>query len=152
MSDNNTETETGKSRSKVRELALRGSSYREKREFSIGGEDVELVLKPLIDDDFYALLFRLDVTEDDMEEAMEEMDEQAEENDGEVDMDSMDPEMIAVLQDAAVMGVDAEAIGETEDGWAELVHEHLVGGISIEIGSAVMELSHAMGDAEKFRR
>lgn len=147
MSDNNDAT-TGEQLSKFRELGLRGSSYRERKAIDLYGEELEIVLKPIIDEDYYGLMFSLDIDEDMVDGAMED----AENDDGEVDPEMLDDSMITMLQEAAIMGIDAEAMDETEEGIREIVKNILVGGKSLEIGSAVIELTDAMGEAEKFRR
>lgn len=147
MSDNN--TSDAAQISKFRELALRGANYREHKEFDLYGDTLEIPLKPLIDDDYYGLLFSIDVDEDQVEEAMENAEDP---ETGEVDPNDLDADMVTMIQEAACMGIDHEAMGETEEGVREIVTQILVGGKSLEIGSEVIELSDAMGEAEKFRR
>lgn len=152
-------------------MALRGAAYREHRTYTIAGEEIEIPLKPIIDEEYLGLIFRLDVDPEDVEavteaaKAQEEgekpddadadlpADDESEDEEEEPEIPDVDPVVMAgVLQDACLMGVDYEALGETKEGWTELVKTVFVGGLTLELGADVMRVSDGVADAEKFRR
>jgi len=143
-----TETNDEKSISTLRKMVLKGKNYREEYELEYFGETVTLQLRPLTDIEFIDLVERIDeiVDEDEMQDAVEDIDE-LDESEIEEEFSS---EFVEVMRDAAKKGIDPEPFGETEDGIAELVDE-MIGGVSIDIGAEVMEITSNLQDAERFR-
>lgn len=142
-------TESDRNLSTLRRMALKGSEYREEYELEYFGETTVLHLKPLKDEVFLELLEELDDVMDE-EELTEMMDEELEE--GEVpEEEEFDPAFVSIMRTAAKRGIDHEKAGETEDGMQEIL-DMMVGGVSIEIGAEVMEITSNLQDAERFRR
>lgn len=134
--------------SKLREMVLKGKNYREDYEFEYFGETITLKLRPLRDPEFVELIERLDDTidEEEFDEELEDI-EDLDEEDVEEEFSS---DFVEVMRDAAKLGIDPEPLGETREGIAELVDE-MVGGVSIEIGAEVMEITSNLQDADRFR-
>jgi len=145
MTDNN---ESNRSISKLRRMVLQGADYREEYELEYFGETTTLYLKPLKDEDFIKLLEGLDSVMDVDgfdEEDLDELDEE------DFQDEEFDPEFVNVMRNAAKQGIDAERSGETEEGIAELL-DMMVGGVSIDIGAEVMEITSNLQDADRFRK
>lgn len=147
MTDNNNGDE--RSISKLRSMVLKGKNYREDYELEYFGEEITIELRPLKDTEFVDLVERIDdvVDEDELDDKIDDIDElEDEEMEEEFSSDFVD-----VMRDAAKMGIDPESVGETEEGISELVDE-FVGGVSIDIGAEVMEITSNLQDADRFRR
>lgn len=136
--------------SKLRRMVLRGADYREDYELEYFGETMTLKLRPLNDPEFIDLMDRMDdaMDDDEFEEQVDELDEL--EDDELPDEAEFDTEFVEVMRDAAKTGVDHEAAGETQEGINELV-DMMVGGVSIDIGAEVMEITSDLQEAERFR-
>ena len=140
--------------SKLRQMALKGANFRETYELEYFDDTVEMPLMPLSDEVYVELIEDLDDVFDDEETA--ELREKAE-NGEEIDPDDFDhdddfdPEYVRIMRKAAVLGIDHEAMGETREGIREIL-DMMVGGVSIEIGGAVMEITSNIQDAQRFRR
>ena len=134
--------------STLREMVIRGKNYREEYELEYFGGITTMELRPLRDDEYSIILGKLDgvVDEEELEEIAEDVDEMSEED---ID-DSFDAEFINVMREVAKMGIDPESVGETQEGLEELVNE-MIGGVSIDIGAEVMEITSNLQDAERFR-
>lgn len=152
--------EEERSVSKLYEMCVRGSNFREDFDFEMYGEEVTAILKPLTDDLFLPLSARLsdhlDIDRDELEdqEAVEEAAEKIEDakpdDGGPVDISKMDEEFINVMQTAAILGIAGEDMGHTDDEVKEMVHM-MMGGYSVEIGGQVLEMSGDVRDATRFR-
>ncbi len=138
--------------SKLYEMVVRGKNYRETYELDMFGETVEVILRPLPDKLFIPLTGRLEAKFDmDEEEAIEAIEESKDGGDDDmVDVSDFDDEFVALMQEAAVAGIVGKDMGHTDDEVAWMV-DNMVGGFSVEIGGAVLELSGDILDAERFR-
>jgi hypothetical protein len=158
-------TEQDKSAATLKEMAIRGSDYREDYEFELYGEDVVAIIRPLVDDEFLPiaafLKSRLDEedldTEEAVDEAVEQVEEAAEETEGDdIDVSMLDEEFVAAMQEAARLGLygdydeDGEEREYTNEEREQIVGS-LMGGYSVELGARVLEISGSVRDAEKFR-
>ena len=151
--------------SKLYEMAVRGTEYKEDYEFEgYGGEEVTVIFQPLVDDEFLPLAAflaeRLDLDEEaEPEEAATEAIDRADEatdNDGDVDIGELDEDFVEVMQTAAKMGIyggyteDGDEVEHTEEE-IDFIVENLMGGYSIELGGKVLEVSGDVRKADKFR-
>lgn len=156
--------DSDKSRSKLTEMVVRGKNYREDEEIELFGEDVRVVLRPLVDDDFLPisafLANHLDMdmeeADDAVSEAIDEVEEAREEGEtDEVDVGKLDEEFVAAMQRAARLGIagsyseDGEKLEHSQEE-TDFIVDNMVGGASVEIGGRVLELSGDVRDAEKF--
>ena len=142
--------------SRLREMAVRGKNYREAMEFEYYDETLELVVRPLTDAEFLPIAaFLEDRLDLDPEEAREQIEDEREDNDDSgIDPSNFDKEFVEIMQEAAVMGIDATegaAEGEDEDGLREIV-KMLQGGATLIIAEKVLEISSDAEAAESFRR
>lgn len=147
-----TETETEdidvEQEQKLRRLVTRGYTYREDYDFEMFGETVPLQLKPIPDEDYRNLLkiMQAEMGKEEMRDAIKAANEADDPDD--VDLESMfSVGQTAALQEAAVLGIDPDSVGEDEEGVRELV-TMMVGQRSLQIGMKVMELSSDVGDNE----
>lgn len=150
MSNNNDDINV----SRLREMAIRGSEYRESLDIDYYGVEGELYVKPLPDLEFLPIAAfledRLDIDPSEAEEMLEE--EKAE--DGSIDSASFDKEFVEIMHEAAALGIDRTqglAEGESEEGIGEIL-EMLQGGMSLVISEKVLSISSDAGKAESFRR
>ncbi len=138
--------------SKLYEMVVRGKNYRETYELDMFGEEVEVIIRPLPDKIFIPLTGKLqskfDMDEEEAIEAIEESKESGE--DDYVDVADFDEEFVELMASAAKAGIVGEDMGHTDDE-VEWMVDNMVGGFSLEIGGAVLELSGDIIDAEKFR-
>lgn len=157
-----------KSVPRLKEMAIRGSDFRDTYEFELYGEPVIAVLQPLVDDEFLpiaaALADHFDVEDEDIDaeeavgEAVDRVDEAegADEDEDSVDISKMDERFVDIMQGAAILGLvgdegpDGEVDEYTEEEKKEII-ESMMGGYSVELGSQVLEISGDVRDAEKFR-
>jgi hypothetical protein len=157
------ETESNVNVSKLRELALRGKDYRQREEFDYLGETLEIYVKPIIGLDFLPIAAILeDKLDIDAEEAQERIEENRDEDSQSIDASQFDTEFVRVMAKVAVMGIDREkgdVAGETEEGLKEIfgISESgenigLIGGTTLMIAEAVLDISSNAEKAEKFRR
>lgn len=134
---------------------MRGKNYRETEQLEMFGEEVEIILRPLVDAEFLpisALLQqKFDMDEDDAVDAIEDAKEDAEER-GEdyIDVSQFDDDFVKLMQKAAKLGIAEDDMGHTQEEIDMMVH-NMVGGFSVEIGGMVLETSGDIRDAEKFR-
>ncbi len=154
MSDTN---ESEKSRSKLYDMVVRGKNFRETLDFDMFGEEVEVVLRPLVDAEFLpitALMQELlDIDEEEAVEQIREAKEEAEEEHGEgapIDISKFDEDFVTLMQKAAKLGIDGDSMGHTQEEVDWMV-ENMVGGYSLELGGEVLDLSGDIRDAERFR-
>lgn len=152
-----------KSKSRMHELLFKGADYREDFEFELYGEEVTAIIRPLADPDFLplvALLAEKFDLDDEVENAraVDEASERIEEADEgeEIDVSEMDEEFVAVMQNAARLGLEGTYnedgnVIDIDDEEAEELVRSMIGGTSIEMGSRVLELSGSVREAEKFR-
>ena len=145
MTDDN---DSDRNISQLRRMVLQGADYREEYELEYFGETTTLHLAPLKDEDFLELLEDLDEVMDASDFSEEDLDELDED---EMDEEDFDPEFVNIMRNAAKKGIDAERSGETTEGIAELL-DLMVGGVSIEIGAEVMEITSNLQEADRFRR
>lgn len=157
-----------RSQSKLHEMVVRGTNFKEDFEFELYGEDVTVILQPLVDDEFLPIAAymaeHLDFDEEQIDgddavskslDRIEEAKEDAEEE-GEIDVTKLDDEFVAVMQEAARYGVyggydeDGEVV-EHDDEEIEFIVQNMMGGASVELGGRVLEISGDIRDAEKFR-
>jgi hypothetical protein len=137
-------------------MAVRGKNYRETMEFEYYDETLELVVRPLTDAEFLPIAaFLEDRLDLDPEEAREQIEDEREDNDDSgIDPSNFNKEFVEIMQEAAVMGIDATdgaAEGEDEDGLREIV-KMLQGGATLIIAEKVLEISSDAEAAESFRR
>ncbi|ELY49899.1 hypothetical protein [Natronorubrum bangense] len=154
MSDTN---ESEKSRSKLYDMVVRGKTYRETLDFEMFGEEVEVVLRPLVDAEFLpitALMQELlDIDEEEAIEQIREAKEEAEKEHGEgapIDISVFDEDFVLLMQKAAKLGIDGESMGHTQEE-VDFMVENMVGGYSVELGGEVLDLAGDIRDAERFR-
>lgn len=164
----NAETEVEESNdvniSKLREMALRGDSYREEMDFVYYGLEGTLFLQPLADPQFLPIAAMLESRLDiDPDEAQEMLEEGEDPEDGTIDPSQFDEEFVLIMGEAALMGIDRTqgiAEGETERGVREILgltdnREDgigLQGGKTLKIAERVLNISSNAEDAKSFRR
>lgn len=138
--------------SKLYEMVVRGKNYRETYELDMFGETVEVILRPLPDKIFLPIVGQLESKFDmDEEEALDAIEESKESGEDDyVNAADFDDEFVELMQKAAIAGIVGEDMDHTDDEVAWMV-ENMVGGFSVELGGAVLELSGDIIDAEKFR-
>jgi len=150
--------------STLKEMAIRGKEYKEDSTFEMYGEEVTAIIQPLPDGEFIPLtallMSYLDIESDDIErdevveKAVDEV-EAAEVEDG-VDMSQLDDEFVDAMQRAAIKGLyggydsSGDEVEYSDEEAEEIVREGMLGGLSVELGRDVLELSGSMRDAEKF--
>lgn len=142
--------------SKLRELAVRGSKYREDFETTYYGEDLTLQLRPMTDLEFLPIAAiledKLDMSAEDAQAEIEDEREAGE--DDSIDPSNFDTEFVKVMQRAAVTGIDTEAAdaeGMDEDTLKETI-AMLQGGVSLKIAERALDISSNAEKAESFRR
>jgi hypothetical protein len=154
-----------KSLTELKEMAIRGSDYRDEYEFEMHGEPVKVVIRPLVDNEFLPILGsiaeKLDIDEEKVKnaEAVDEVVEEVEDAEGEdgIEMEEFDAEIVDMLQKAAVLGVvgsydgDGDVVEYDREEKEEIIYDMMIGGYSVELGSRILELSGDVRDAEKFR-
>ena len=138
--------------SKLYEMVVRGKNYRETFSLEMFGEEVEVIIRPLMDKEFLPITAKLQEKFDlDEEEAIKEIEDAKEEGEDDfVDASAFDDEFVELMGRAASLGICAEDMGHTDEE-VEWMIENMVGGYSLEIGGAVLELSGNIIEAEKFR-
>lgn len=156
-----------RSDTKLMEMVVRGSEFKDDYEFELYGETVTAIIQPLVDDEFLpiaALLSaKLDLDEDiDEDKAVSEAIDKVEDADADeeegapVDVTEFDDEFVAIMQEAARYGLygayddNGDAV-EYDDDEVDYIVSEMMGGYSIELGSKVLEISGDVRDAEKFR-
>ncbi|ELY47302.1 hypothetical protein C495_03552 [Natronorubrum sulfidifaciens JCM 14089] len=139
------------------DMVVRGKDYRETLDFEILGETVDVVLRPLVDAEFLPITAMmqelLDIDEEEAVEQIREAKEDAEAEDGDgapIDISQFDEDFVVLMQKAAKLGIDGEAMGYTQDE-VDFMVENMVGGYSVELGGEVLDLSGDIRDAERFR-
>jgi hypothetical protein len=146
-------------------MVVRGTNFRDDYDFELYGEEVTAILQPLVDDEFLPLAAFLsehfdleeDVDQDEaVSEAIDKVEEAEESEDEPIDISKLDEEFVAIMQEAAVLGLyggydnDGEPVEYSEEESEEIV-KSMMGGYSVELGGRVLELSGDVRDAEKFR-
>lgn len=141
----------------LQDMVVRGKDYREDYEFELYGEEITVVIKPLIDEQFLPIMSSLsetlDVEEADADKAVEEVEDAGDEQ--EIDTSQLSDGFVAEMQKAATLGIvggyteDEEYIEYSDEEIMQLVGD-MMGGYSVELGSRVLELSGSVRDAEKF--
>ena len=146
MSENNTPD------SKLYEMVVRGKNYRETYTLDMFGEEVEVIIRPLPDKIFIPVSGQLESKFGmDEEEAIKAIEDSKESGEDEyVDVGDFDDEFVELMQQAAVAGIVGKDMGHTDEEVVWMV-DNMVGGFSVELGGAVLELSGDILDAEKFR-
>lgn len=165
MSDNTESTDSNsKAPSKLREMAIRGSQYRETLELDYYDTTLEIVVRPLTDPEFLPIAAFLEEKLDiDPEDAAERIEEEREGNEGGLSAANFDDEFVEIMQEAAVMGIDTEegdAEGEDEEGLREILgaadddesNIGLQGGSTLLIAERILNLSSDAESAKSFRR
>ena len=142
---------TDRKDSVLRQMMMKGKEYREEFELEYFGETTTLFLKPIPDEEFYEMIEDIDedIDKENVEDKLEQLEEGEEEQlaeDAEFDTD-----FIKTLKEAAKIGIDPEPFEEDQEFIDEFV-DSLVGGVSVEIGSEVMEMTSNLQEAENFRR
>jgi hypothetical protein len=146
----------GRPLSKLYEMCIRGRDYRETFELEMFGEPVPVILRPLVDETFIPIVaflrnhLGIETDEETVEAVEEAVEEARDEESGGIDVSKLDAEVVAALQQAAIAGIDAEAMGHTPAEIEEMV-SMMVGGYSVEIGAKVLDVSGSIRDATKFR-
>lgn len=138
--------------SKLYEMVVRGKNYRETFSLEMFGEDVDVIIRPLMDKEFLPITAKLQEKFDlDEEEAIQEIEDAKEEGDDDfIDASAFDDEFVELMGKAARLGICGEDMGHTDEE-VEWMVGNMVGGYSLEIGGAVLELSGNIIEAEKFR-
>lgn len=136
-----------------------GAEYREDYTFDLYGEEVTVVIKPLKDKFFIPLAGSiadaLGIEDENLDE--EDVTEEAlEEIDGDFDVGDLDEQFVNQMQKAAVLGLVGayDEDGDLEEFDKERASEQvskMVGGMSLELGGEVLDLSGNIDEAEKFR-
>jgi len=155
-----------RSQARLMEMVIRGTKFKDDYEFELYGEDVTAIMQPLVDDEFLpiaALLSEKLDMEDEIEEeevvgeAVEKVEEaKDDEGDAPIDISKLDDEFVALMQEAARLGLyggydnDGEEV-EFDDDETEYMIDNMMGGYSVELGSKVLEISGDVRDADKFR-
>jgi hypothetical protein len=166
MSDNSDTTDAADDSpniSRLRQMAIKGDEYREAIDFTYYGMEGELYIRPLTDEEFLPIAaFLEDRLDIDPEEAQEKLEDGHDEDDNTIDPGQFDDEFVAIMKEAAVMGIDTEsglAAGETEEGVREILGATdgdedigLQGGKTLVIAEKVLEVSSDADSAEAFRR
>lgn len=142
-------TEDRANLSRLREIAVRGSEYEEKRTYDYLGEEIVVYISPIEEGELLPLqtvmMEKMGVDLDDAEDEIED-----------ADPSSMDEEFVGVMQEIAILGIvpDKGVVeGEDEAGVKEIIEEiGLIGGVSLEIAQDVINVSSDAELAEKFRR
>lgn len=152
-----TDTTDKKTRSTLMDMVVRGKDYRHTHEFEMLGEQVEAVLRPLVDAEFLPITALmqdlLDIDEEEAVEQIRDAKEDAEAQDGEgapIDISKFDEDFVVLMQKAAKLGIDGEEMGYSQEEVDWMV-ENMVGGYSVELGGEVLDLSGDIRDAEHFR-
>lgn len=145
-------------------MVIRGTDYKEDYEFELYGEEVRVILQPMVDDEFLPiaafLAEHLDLEEDvEREEAVSEAIDKADEatdEDTDIDIEKLDAEFVEIMKQAARYGIwggyddDGNEVEYSEEEIDEVV-DNLMGGYSVELGGRALELSGDVRDADKFR-
>jgi hypothetical protein len=164
MSETEDTNESDVNISKLRELAVRGKEYREEQTFPYLGEELTIFVKPIVGIKFLPIAAVLEEKLDmDAEEAQEKIEEEADLDNNEVDTSQFDQEFVEVMADIAVRGIDTtqgDVAGETVEGLEEIFgisdneenNIGLIGGTTLLIAEAVLDISSNAEKAEKFRR
>lgn len=150
-------------KSKLHEMVIRGTEYKEDIEVELYGEEVPVVIQPLVDNEYLPLAAflasHLGLEGEDADEAVSEsidkLDEAREDVDENIDLEKLDEEFVTVMQKAAKDGIvgsyrDGEFVEHTEDE-IDFIIDNIMGGASVELGGRVLEISGDVRDAEKFR-
>lgn len=158
MTDNseNPEEEQDVNISKLKELAIRGTEYREEFNTTYYGGEMTLYIRPLSDLEFLPVAAELEKKMDmDTDEAKELIEEEKEAGEADtIETSHFDEEFVRLMQEAAAKGIDLEmgdAEGLDEDEVLPVI-EKLQGGLSLEIAELVIDVSSNAEDAESFRR
>jgi hypothetical protein len=158
MTDNSekTEEEAEVNISKLKELAIRGTEYREEFNTTYYGGDLTLYIQPLSDLEFLPIAAELEQKMDmDTEEAQELIEEEKEAGEQDtIETSHFDKEFVELMQEGAAKGIDLEmgdAEGTNEDEILGVI-ESLQGGLSLEIAELVIDVSSNADKAESFRR
>lgn len=158
-----------RSRSKLHEMIVLGTEFRDDYEFELYGEPVTAVLQPLIDEEFLPIAAFLAAhfgleddsveTEEAVSEAIDRVEEarqEGEDEDEPIDVSKLDEDFVAIMQEAARKGMcgayddEGEEVEHTDEE-IDFMVENMMGGYSVEIGGRVLEISGDVRDAEKFR-
>jgi hypothetical protein len=139
-------------------MVVRGTEYREEESIEVYGEELTVILRPLVDDEFLPIAAflseHLDL-EAEAEGAVSESIDKLEE-DEDIDMERLDEEFVAAMQEAAKLGLagaydeEGEEVAHDREE-ADFIVENMMGGTSVELGGRVLEISGDVRDAEKFR-
>ena len=138
--------------SKLYEMVVRGKNYRETFTLEMLGEEVDVIIRPLVDKEFLPITAKLQEKFGlDEEEAVQEIEDAKEEGEDDfVDASAFDDEFVELMAQAAILGICGDEMGHTDEE-VEWMVENMVGGYSLEIGGAVLDLSGTIIEAEKFR-
>lgn len=154
-----------RSQSKLHEMVVRGTNFKEDFEFELYGEEITVILQPLVDDEFLPIAAYLATEMDfdeqiEADEAVSESIDKIEDAKGEdeetIDISELDEDFVAVMQEAAKYGIwggydeDGEPVEHDEEE-VDYIVENMMGGASVELGGRVLEISGDVRDAEKFR-
>jgi hypothetical protein len=164
MSDNNSDQakpstpeagseEAPKSLAQLKELMLRGKTYREEKVYEVFGGHVTLVWKPIPDKHYIPLMTMMEekigMDEDEVRDDLKERLDEADELD-EVSLAGIDEEFMHFMEAIVELGIDGEAMdGELSDLTDAL--DDAVGGYLLAWAFDVMELTGDMMDAKRFR-
>ncbi|WP_330630660.1 hypothetical protein [Halocatena halophila] len=149
-----------KPKGKLYEMCVRGDDYTEDYDFEMFGEEIAVIMSPIVDNEFLPIASflkgHLDMDEEEAVERVEEAKEEAEERgDDTVDVSNMDKEFVEAMQDAAKLGIvgsyddDGNMVEYTEDD-AEKMVSMMRGGYSVELGGKALEISGNVRDVKKF--
>lgn len=146
----------------LHELIMRGSAYRESREFEYLGQTIEVIMGPIEDVYNIPLTAALHAQFDlDVEEAREEV-EEARDDDGSVDITKLDEAFVGIMQRAARYSIDQKANGWDDAQFNDIVgsdptdpeavvhNPRTINGMIVDLGMAGMELGGSLEDAQKF--
>lgn len=142
------------------ELCKLGDDYRKEYGFEMFGKPTSVTIKPLIDKEAipHSTKLQAKFEADDREEALDEAEEyvdSAKDESGEIDMEEVDKDFMAIMEDVYEDGVCAELTWDDVDEQEaqerkEFVKERSRDGAVIEIAMEILDLSGTLEDALKF--
>lgn len=164
---NDMKDESERSQSRLMEMVIRGTNFKDDYDFELYGEDVTAIMKPLVDDEFLPIAAMLaekfDMEDEELDkaeavsEAVDKVEEAKDEDaDAPIDISQLDEEFVALMQEAARLGLyggydnDGNEV-EFDDDEIDYMISEMMGGYSVELGSQVLEISGDVRDADKFR-
>lgn len=149
-------------KSKLHEMVIRGTEYKEDIDVELYGEEVPVVIQPLVDNEYLPLAAFLashlgieEEADEAVSESIDKIDEARDDVEDTIDIEKLDKEFVEIMQKAAKYGIvgsyrDGEFVEHSDDE-VDFIIDNMMGGTSVEIGGRVLEISGDVRDAEKFR-